>query len=391
MKILFELLLLFLFLRLVLTQPVINNVRSHGAIGDGLKDDTQSLLKAWEATCKSSSSSATLHFPPNFMFLTHPLLFNGPCKPQVVRVEMNSTITAPGEPKNWRCGSNSCDSWIHFSHLDGLDISGSGTISGRGQNWWNMKTKHKPAALRITNSKNVRLSGLRFKDNPKMHVVLDGVKSAYISDLKIEAPSHSPNTDGIHIGESTDIHIQHCNIGTGDDCISIGGGSKNLRINNIVCGPGHGVSIGSLGKHGDKDEVDDVEIKYVVFTNTTNGARIKTWQGGKGYARNIRFEHIVSQDSDNPIIIDQFYCDHEKCLDHNSAVKVSMITFRDVMGTSKKETAVKIDCSKTVPCEEIVLDNVHLRSSRDKKRASSYCSNAKGEVRGEVVPRVTLK
>nr|XP_017239809.1 PREDICTED: polygalacturonase-like [Daucus carota subsp. sativus] len=137
--------------------------------------------------------------------------------------------------------------------------------------------------------------------------------------------------------------------GTGDDCISIGGGSKKLRINDIICGPGHGISVGSLGKHGDYDDVDDVEIIGAVFTGTTNGARIKTWQGGKGYARNIRFEHILCQNRDNPIIIDQFYCDHEKCEDHDSAVKVSDVKFVNVMGTSKRETAVKIECSKTVP------------------------------------------
>lgn len=38
-----------------------------------------------------------------------------------------------------------------------------------------------------------------------------------------------------------------------------------------------------------------------------NGARIKTWQGGKGYARTITFENIIINSSDNPIIIDQFY------------------------------------------------------------------------------------
>uniref|UniRef100_A0A166BVA7 Polygalacturonase n=1 Tax=Daucus carota subsp. sativus TaxID=79200 RepID=A0A166BVA7_DAUCS len=307
--------ILLLVLPVVLTQPVVNNVLSYGAIGDALKDDTRSLLKAWEATCKSSSSSATMYFPPNHVFLTHPLLLKGPCKAEVV---------------------------------------------------------------------NIRLSGLRFKDNPKMHIVLNGVQTAYFSYLKIEAPGHSPNTDGIHIGESTDIHIEHCNIGTGDDCISIGGGSKKLRINDIICGPGHGISIRSLGKHGDNDEVDDVEIIGAVFTGTTNGARIKTWQGGKGYARNIRFEHILCQECDNPIIINQFYCDHEKWQDHDSAVKVSNVKFINVMGTSKRETAVKIECSKTVPCEDIVLDTIHLRSSQEKKKATSYSSNA----RGEVVPKV---
>ena len=34
-------------------------------------------------------------------------------------------------------------------------------------------------------------------------------------------------------------------------------------------------------------------------------------QGGKGYARNITFEHITSIGSARPIIIDQYYCDHK--------------------------------------------------------------------------------
>ncbi|KAK1363383.1 Glycoside hydrolase, family 28 [Heracleum sosnowskyi] len=375
----------------VLSLSVVN-VRDHGVVGDGIADDTQGLLRAWEATCKSSSSSATMHFPANLTFLTHPLFFNGPCKPRTITVEIHGTITAPSEPKQWRCGSNDCDSWIRFSHVDGLFISGSstGTISGRGEKWWNVKGRHKPAALRIINSKNLGLSGLRFKDNPRMHIVLDGVQGAHLTDLKIEAPSHSPNTDGIHIGKSTNVSIDHCTIGTGDDCISIGGGSKNLRINNIRCGPGHGVSIGSLGKHGASDEVEDIQIRDVVFTNTTNGARIKTWQGGKGYARNIAFERILCQNSDNPIIIDQFYCDHETCADHNSAVKVSGVTFRDVMGTSKRETAVKIDCSKTVPCEGITMENVYLKSNRQGKKASAYCSNVRGRLSGRIVPKVSL-
>ncbi|TQD88426.1 hypothetical protein C1H46_026022 [Malus baccata] len=38
------------------------------------------------------------------------------------------------------------------------------------------------------------------------------------------------------------------------------------------------------------------------------GARIKTWQGGSGYARNIHFQHIHLREAKNPIIIDQFYC-----------------------------------------------------------------------------------
>lgn len=45
---------------------------------------------------------------------------------------------------------------------------------------------------------------------------------------------------------------------------------------------------------------------------TTNGLRIKTWQGGSGYAKNIVFKNVLMDNVTNPIIIDQHYCDQEK-------------------------------------------------------------------------------
>ncbi|PON37218.1 Glycoside hydrolase [Parasponia andersonii] len=60
-------------------------------------------------------------------------------------------------------------------------------------------------------------------------------------NLIITAPENSPNTDGIHITESQNIHISNCVIKTGDDCISIVRWSKNIRATDITCGPSHGI------------------------------------------------------------------------------------------------------------------------------------------------------
>ncbi|KAL6140646.1 hypothetical protein ACLB2K_058944 [Fragaria x ananassa] len=66
---------------------------------------------------------------------------------------------------------------------------------------------------------------------------------ANVSYLQIRAPEDSPNTDGIDISMSSNVNIHDCNIGTGDDCIAVNNGTFNIDINNIACGPGHGIRV----------------------------------------------------------------------------------------------------------------------------------------------------
>ncbi|KAJ0240734.1 hypothetical protein HA466_0223180 [Hirschfeldia incana] len=97
--------------------------------------------------------------------------------------------------------------------------------------------------------------------------------------------------------------------GRGDDCIAINTGNTNINVTRINCGPGHGISVGSLGINGGNAAVSDVRVTQCTFNQTMNGARIKTWPGGQGYARNISFENITLINAKNPIIIDQQYLD----------------------------------------------------------------------------------
>ena len=64
----------------------------------------------------------------------------------------------------------------------------------------------------------------------------------------------------------------------GDDCISIENGTHNLHVSQVVCGPGHGISIGSLGDDNSRAEVSGITIDTVQLYGTTNSARIKTYQ-----------------------------------------------------------------------------------------------------------------
>ena len=95
--------------------------------------------------------------------------------------------------------------------------------------------------IEISNSKNVVLSALTSLNSQMFHIVVNGCQNIKMKGLKVLASGNSPNTDGIHVQLSSDVTILNSKIGTGDDCISIGPGTSNLWIENIVCGLGHGI------------------------------------------------------------------------------------------------------------------------------------------------------
>ena len=110
--------------------------------------------------------------------------------------------------------------------------------------------KQAPTALTFSSCKNLRLENLKLRNSQQIHMSVEDCSHVKLAHLSITAPGTSPNTDGIHIARSRRVHVTDCTIKTGDDCISIEDGTENLHVKNILCGPGHGISIGSLGDHG---------------------------------------------------------------------------------------------------------------------------------------------
>lgn len=96
-------------------------------------------------------------------------------------------------------------------------------------------------SLVLDKSKNVLISGLTSLNSELIHMSIQNSERITLRNLKISAPSSSPNTDGIHIQSSTGITITKSTIGTGDDCISMKAGVANAWIEGINCGPGHGI------------------------------------------------------------------------------------------------------------------------------------------------------
>ena len=224
--------------------------------------------------------------------------------------------------------------------------------------------------------------------NPKFfHIALLGNNNIKMTNLRINAPSNSPNTDGIHIERCTGVVIADTRIGTGDDCISIGQGNDNIDIARVHCGPGHGMSVGSLGRYVGEGDVTRVHVKDMTFEGTMNGVRIKTWENSptKSKAAHMVFDTMVMKDVQNPIIIDQKYCPYYNC-EHKAifGVTISDITFKNIKGTTTLPVAVMLLCG--VPCQGVVLQDIDL-NLKGQGVVYSKCENAKAKYVGIQNPK----
>nr|GEX57076.1 exopolygalacturonase-like [Tanacetum cinerariifolium] len=176
----------------------------------------------------------------------------------------------------------------------------------------------------------------------------------------------------------------YATIMTGDDCVSMVFDTHDVEIWNVQCGPGHGFSIGSLGKYNIEEPVRGITIRDSSLRETQNGLRIKTWAPSPPIlALDIIFHNIVMDNVDNPIFIDQQYCPHNQCYyGAQSNVQIRNVTFSEVHGTSSSRFAVKLQCSKNVPCEDIKLININLAYHGPDGPIASSCVNVEGKSYG---------
>ncbi|XP_038896337.1 exopolygalacturonase clone GBGE184-like [Benincasa hispida] len=258
------------------------DVTKYGAKADGKTDDAQAFMTTWIAACRNTDGPAKFLIPQG-TFLVGPVTFAGPCKSFPITLENQGTVKATTDITEY-----SSPEWFSIEDITGFILTGSGVFDGQGTAAWpynDCKTNNFCQNLPIEKKKN------------------------------IIAPGNSPNTDGMHISTSKLVTITNSVIGTGDDCVSIGHSTEKITVTGVTCGPGHGLSVGSLGKYSKEKSVYDVLVKNCTIFNATNGARIKTWASPvSGLASGITFEDIVMYNVKNPIIIDQTYGTKEKKL-----------------------------------------------------------------------------
>ncbi|CAN5379161.1 glycoside hydrolase family 28 protein [soil metagenome] len=257
-------------LPLIAAERVIN-IEKAGAVGDGKTLNTAKIQTAIDEL--ASTGGGTLVVPKG-VFLSGAIFL----KPRVnLRLDEGAVIKGSTDrkdyPKMMTRIEGHFEMWlpalINADKVDHLRISGSGTLDGSGPVFWDdfwARRKINPATTNldverprlafIQNSKDVRISGIKFKDSGFWNLHLYRCNGVVVEDLRIGVQDglRAPSSDGMDIDSSQNVTVRRCTFRVDDDAVCLKGSKgpfamddkdsppvENIRVIDCIFERGHGV------------------------------------------------------------------------------------------------------------------------------------------------------
>ena len=387
------------------TESACVDVRSFGAVGDGVTDDTAAIQAAIHACPEQGRvrvPQGTYFVRPLVLksFLTLELcegavLLADPCEEHYPILPGEITDAATGEAiqiSSWEGNPFPCrQSFISAHCAKDIHIVGRGIIDGNAVNstWWvNVKQRKigRPKLVFLNNCENVRFHGILGRNSACWNFHPFFCKGVYFYNIAVEAPKDSPNTDGTDPESCHDVRYIGVRFSVGDDAIAIKSGKMYMGmkyktpatahvVRNCLMEYAHGAMVlGSEMSGG----VKDLCVSQCYFKHTDRGLRITTRRGRGKYAvidgvefTNIRMDNVMA-----PLVMYMYYfCDpdgHEEIVwskaPHpvdDSTPYLGSFTFRDMQCTDCEWAAGYFYGLTEQPIGSVTIENVDFTFKED--------------------------
>jgi exo-poly-alpha-galacturonosidase len=282
-------------------------ITDHGAVGDGKTVNTKAIQ---ETVDQCAAAGGGVLIVPAGTFLSGAIFLkqgvdlqiekDGVLKAVVDRSVFPEVDTRwEGEERRWICA------FINAFDMNGLDLTGPGTIDGSGD-LWRPEPHPRPRLIAIQNCRDVTVAGLAIKNQACWGLFILYSQDVEVADLTIRAEHNILMSDGIDVDSSRNVHIIGCDIDTNDDCIAIKSGkdedgrrvnrpAEDILVEKCDFRYGHGgVSMGSEMSGG----IRNVEIRNCTM-EADNWApiRFKSQPSRGGVVENIIYRDIVLKDT----------------------------------------------------------------------------------------------
>ncbi|HMF44872.1 MAG TPA: glycosyl hydrolase family 28 protein, partial [Polyangia bacterium] len=279
------------------------NVTTYGAVGDGKTNNTSAIQAALNAATSAGGGTVTI---PSGTFLSGPITIGSG-----TNLNLASGAVLEMLPMSSYGSGDTAFITPAASSTHDIAITGSGTIEGQGQAWWDAfaadSTVSRPQEINLGHVTRVQISGIRLQNSPEEHIWVKSdtdvtITGITISTLAVSGKNPPKNTDGVDV-TATGMFFCNNNVADGDDNIAMSG--TNLYIGYSTFGVGHGCSIGSITKNG----VSSLTVDHLTMNGTTSGIRMKSGRDRGGLVQNLTYSNITMTNVQNPVYITSYYPD----------------------------------------------------------------------------------
>ena len=381
------------------------DVRSFGAVGDGVCDDTAAIQGAIFACPKKGRVAvpAGTYFVRPLVLKSHmtlqlqegAVLLADPCEDHypILPGEILDAVTGEAiQISSWEGNPFPCrQSFISAHRAENIHIVGRGIIDGNAVNstWWeNVKQRKigRPKLVFLNNCENITFHGILGRNSACWNFHPFFCKRVRFYNIAVEAPKDSPNTDGTDPESCHDVAYIGVRFSVGDDAIAIKSGKIYMGmkyqtpatahvVRNCLMEYAHGAMVlGSEMSGG----VKDLTVSQCYFKHTDRGLRIKTRRGRGKYAvidgvefSNIRMDNVMA-----PLVMNMYYfCDpdgHEEIVWSKAPHPVDDTTpylgsfrFRDMQCTDCEWAAGYFYGLTEQPIGSVTIENVSFTFKKD--------------------------
>lgn len=299
------------------------DITGHGAVADGSTLNTAAIQKTIDTAAGSGGGTVVI---PKGVFLSGSIFL----KPGVnLQLDEGAVLKGSSDTKDYpkmrtRIEGQFID-WlpalVNADQTDHLRIGGTGTLDGNGAPFWKAfldrrradpKTANldvpRPRLALIQNSKDVRISGITFKDSGFWNLHLYRCRQVLVENVRFQAEGETkcPSSDGTDIDSCQDVTIRGCSYRVDDDCIALKGSKgpfalddkdsppvERIRIENCSFERGHGVV--TLGSEATL--VRNVIVENCRVTGPINLVRLKLRPDTPQHYEDIHFRNITLDSS----------------------------------------------------------------------------------------------
>jgi polygalacturonase len=282
------------------------NVRAFGAVGDGTNLDTAAFQKALDA-CKAHGGGTVI--VPAGRYLIGSVVMGGytTLKIDSHAILVGSTNAADYPLTKVRFEGEFIQghrALISAENANHIAIEGGGTICGPPLSISSLRKPRGPVLIELSGCTNVTLDGFSTKYQRlwSIHPLL--CKNVVVRNLTIR--STGANGDGIDVDSSQNVLIDHCDINTGDDAISLksGRGASAMRMERptedvtiehctLTSSTFAAVGIGTELSGG----IRNTKLEDCVLSGHQNGIFLKSRDGRGGYIQNLIGKNLTIQNS----------------------------------------------------------------------------------------------